>query len=104
MASIYPMTQSFFVNRQPDSAAQSPRVKDVNSAIQATTKLSPIEGEFFKIGDSVSFSQAENLFERANQYAQMTTSAQNGLQVYSAIDTGSEREELRRLMGVDLYA
>jgi hypothetical protein len=103
MASIYPMTQSLFVNRQPDSAPQ-PLVKDINSAVEATTKLSPIEGEFFKIGDSVSFSQAENLFERANQYAQLTTSAQNGLQIYTAIDTGSQREELRRLMGVDLYA
>ncbi|MFT4652657.1 MAG: hypothetical protein ACJA0G_001054 [Kangiellaceae bacterium] len=103
MASIYPMTQSLFVNRQPDSA-QQPLVKDINSAVEATTKLSPIEGEFFKIGDSVSFSQAENLFERANQYAQLTTSAQNGLQIYTAIDTGSQREELRRLMGVDLYA
>ncbi len=91
------------MERQTESG-QQPLGKDSSNAVEATTKLSPIEGEFFKIGDSVSFSQAENLFERANQYAQLTTSAQNGLQIYTAIDTGSQREELRRLMGVDLYA
>lgn len=104
MASIYPMTQSLFVNRQAQSATQQQPVKDINSAIHVKAKPSPIEGEFFKIGDSVSFSQAENLFERANQYAQMTKSAQNGLQAYTAIDTETKREELQRLMGVDLYA
>ena len=91
------------MERQTESG-QQPLGKDSSNGVEDRTKLSRNEGGFFRRGDSVSFSQAENLFERANQYAQLTTSAQNGLQIYTAIDTGSQREELRRLMGVDLYA
>jgi hypothetical protein len=109
MPSIYPIAQSLFVNRQAESAAQQGPLKGGekslnNNDLHTKTKVSPIEGEFIKIGDMVSFNEAENLFDRAHQYAQMTSSAQNGLQAYTSIDVENKREALRRLMGVDLYA
>jgi hypothetical protein len=108
MANIYPTTQSLFVNKQLESPTQQVPIREPKNNLQKGAALAPIEGEFVKIGDSVSFSEAENLFERANQYAQMNAdiskSAHNGLQAYTAIDTETKREALRSLMGVDLYA
>lgn len=103
---MFPVTQSLFVNRQVESTGQqstvNKKIDSTNAQHQAKPKV--VEGEFIKIGDSVSFTEAESLFERANQYAQLSNSAQNGLQAYTSIDAQNKREELRRLMGVDLYA
>lgn len=104
VATIYPMTQSLFVNKQTESTSQQVSPRDTKAENPSATRQMPIEGEFIKIGDSVSFSQAENLFDRANKYAELSNNAQNGLQAYTAIDTENKREALRRLMGVDLYA
>lgn len=104
MTTIYAMTQSMFVNKQAQSPQPPSAIKDPHSARNLSQKPAAIEGEFIKIGDSVTQDDAQNLFERANQYAQLSANAQNGLQAYTAIDTENKREALRQLMGVDLYA
>lgn len=100
MADIFPVKQSLFVNRQAQAATQT------NDAVKNTNGSSPavIEGEYIKIGDFASFSQAKSLFETANQFASLSNNAQNGLQAYTALDAQNKRDELKRLMGVDLYA
>jgi hypothetical protein len=108
MATIYPMTQSFFVNKQAESPAQQAVVKDSAENKKETTnnvqKAKPVEGEFIKVGDAVSFNQAEDLFENAKKYVEMTKNAQQGLQAYTSLDTDTKRDKLHNLMGVDLYA
>lgn len=104
MPTIYPLAQTLFVNKQSESAHYQQAQNRNADIVKPVNKLHAIEGEFIKIGDSASFNEAKHIFERANQYAQMTNNAQNGLQAYTALDVDKTREDVRRLMGVDLYA
>lgn len=104
MPTIYPLAQTFFVNKHSESANSQQAQNRNADIVKPVTKGTAIEGEFIKVGDSTSFSGAQHIFERANQYAQMTKSAQNGLQAYTSLEVESTRETLRGLMGVDLYA
>ena len=104
MAAIYPLAQTLFVNKQNESASYvQTHNRNVEMAKPANMVVA-LEGEFIKTGDSGSFSDAQHIFERANQFAQMSSNAQNGLHAYTSLDTERTREAVRRLMGVDLYA
>jgi len=104
MSTVYPLAQSLFVNKQSESTSHQ-QTQDRNvDAVKSANNATAIEGEFIKIGDSTSFMEAQDMFERAKQYANMTNNAQNGLQTYTSLDAENQREALRELMGVDLYA
>lgn len=104
MAGIYPLAQTLFVNKQNESASYVQTHNRNADMAKPVNKTAALEGEFIKTGDSASFSDAQHIFERANQFAQMSSTAQNGLQAYTSLDTEKTREAVRRLMGVDLYA
>lgn len=104
MAGIYPVAQTLFVNKQNESASYVQAHNRSADMAKPVSKTVALEGEFIKTGDATSFSDAQHIFERANQFAQMSSTAQNGLQAYTSLDTEKNREAVRRLMGVDLYA
>jgi hypothetical protein len=104
MAGIYPLAQTLFVNKQNESASYVQTHNRNADMAKPVSKQAALEGEFIKTGNSASFSDAQHIFERANQYAQMSSTAQNGLQAYTSLDTERTREAVRHLMGVDLYA
>lgn len=104
MAAIYPLAQTLFVNKQNESASYVQTHNRNAEAAKSVSKVAALEGEFIKTGDSTSFSEAQHIFERAKQFSQMSSNAQNGLHAYTSLDTEKTREALRNLMGVDLYA
>ncbi len=96
------MVQTLFVNKQVEPFQKYDSKTQQTDADKQSLK--PLEGEYIKIGDSVGFAQAEELFEHTNRYAAMPSKVHNGLQAYTSIDMANKREALRSLMGVDLYA
>ena len=103
MQSTTSVTQSVFVNKQ------SEQVKNNNpqQASQNKAQAVAIEGEFVKRGDQHTQHQAEDVFARSHEFANMESvsfSVKNGLQAYTSMDLAIKKDEISRLMGVDLFA
>lgn len=105
MASINPLAQSLFINQQMPGKSALP----VNNEQQKANKTAiTIEADFVQIGSSEVIAQADELFARANSYSKLvedySPKVQQSLQAYAALDVANKRDEISRLMGVDLYA
>lgn len=104
MSTIYPIAQTLYVNKQSESASQQYSHNRSENEIKAVAKSAALEGDIIKIGDASSFIEAQDMFERANQFNKISNNAQNGIQAYTSQDIETRRETVRELMGVDLYA
>lgn len=102
MQSTSPVNQTLFVNQQVQRVQQQGAVQ-AKTERTATNKI-VVEGELLSVGDSESFAQAQDIFERANSFDKLPTRVQEGLQAYNAHALEQQRSAVKGMMGVDLFA
>jgi hypothetical protein len=103
MQSSTSITQSIFVNKQNDKVNN----KALGQPMNGEKTAAPIEGDFVRRGNQETHDKAQDVFVRNNEFAKMDNvsfSVKNGLQAYTSLDISNKKEEISRLMGVDLFA
>lgn len=102
MQSVGSVNQSLFVNKHHENLSH--KYAKVDSASDKAQSIQPIEGELLKMGDSVSASHANDLFNRSSAFKEFPYQVQHGLKSYTSLEMNETRESLKAIMGVDLYA
>lgn len=88
--------QQRFVNQQNDHQAASPAKLEDN--------LPTTQVQLVRVGDDHAKEQADYLFERANAFAKLSTQGQRMILGYESVAREQQRDAVRQVMGVDLFA
>ncbi len=107
MQSILSTRQSIFINDSANSAVRPNKVAnnvDNAGAFEQNAPKKVLEGHIIKRGESENFAQADGIFERAEYFKSLSSSVKQGIQAYTSIDNEVKREQIKSMMGVDIYA
>ena len=95
--SVIGSNQLNFVNQQNVAG----KIQSVTEKTDENEK--PIEVVFVKSGDSRTQKQAEDVFQRANAFADLSMQAKRMVTGYAKIELEASREQFSQLLGVDIY-
>lgn len=107
MHSLQITRQLIFVNDSINNTVRANKVdKDVESAtaFEQNPSKKVLEGDVIKRGEPDNFAQADDIFKRAEYFKSLSSSVKQGIQAYTSIDNEFKREQIKLMMGVDLYA
>lgn len=105
MQSLPSIRQSLFVNSFENNQTRNEKVDTkAHQQSEQSDQKKVIQGQVIRKGEAQSFTQADDIFERANYYDSLPSSTKEGLKAYTSIDNEIKRDQIKQMMGIDLYA